>query len=197
MNPQPPNTTFTPGWSSYQNIVNRAKDWQKHVVPSLVGKPVKWLELGSYEGRSALWTLDNILTHPDSSITCVDIFKGEYEATFDANIATHSRAKSVHKIKRDCFSTLAELAYYDFKFDGIYVDADHQAKAALTEAAMCWPLLKKGGFLIFDDYPWQHKTPEDQKTKLPPKPGIDAFLECWQYELRLLHKEWQVIVQKI
>lgn len=199
MSTQPPNTTFSPGWSEYEKFVHRAKDWEKHILPHLVGRPARWLELGSYEGRSAIWTLDHILTHPESSIVCVDIFKGAYEANFDANIGAHPRAKSVYKMKMSCYKALVELAWFheDPQFDAVYVDADHQAKAALTEAAMAWPMLKKGGFMIFDDYPWEHKTPADRKTKLPPKPGIDAFLNCWQYELRLLHKGWQVIVQKL
>lgn len=198
MDPQPPNTTFTPGWSAFSAdwFTARIPQWKQHIVPALAGKPCRWLELGSYEGRSAIWTMDNVLTHSHSHIVCVDLWSGEYEKNFDANIAAHPRSVDFYKRKGDCFSRLLEMHSKNETFDGIYIDADHQAKAALTEAALCWPMLKKGGFMIFDDYPWQHKG-EDRKTKLPPKPGIDAFLECWQHELRLVHKQWQVIVQKL
>lgn len=199
MDPQPPNTQFSPGWSAFSTdwFSKRIPEWKKFIVPALAGKPCDWLELGSYEGRSAIWTLDNILTHEKSHITCVDIWKGAYEDNFDANMAAHPAKKKVLKLKGDCFGRLVSLNAFFAQFDGIYIDADHQAKAALTEAAMCWPMLKKGGFMIFDDYPWQHKTAVDRKAKLPPKPGIDAFLLCWQHELKLLHKGWQVIVQKL
>lgn len=200
MTDQPPkHAVFSPGWSAFSQdwFTQRIPQWKQFLVPALAGKPVKWLEIGSYEGRSALWTLENVLTSPESAITCVDIWKGDYEARFDANLKDAIEASKAVKIKGDAFQVLVELAFQGQTFDAVYVDADHQAKAALTEAAIAWRMLKKGGFLIFDDYNWKHKTEADRKTKLPPKPGIDAFLECWQYELRVLHKGWQVIVQKL
>src|SRR5687767_4882149 len=36
------------------------------------GRKAQFLEIGSFEGASALWVLDRILTHPESSLTCVD-----------------------------------------------------------------------------------------------------------------------------
>lgn len=53
-----------------------------------IGKPeVHFLEIGSYEGRSAVWFLQNILTHPTSTLDCVDLFTGKgLEPRFDHNI---------------------------------------------------------------------------------------------------------------
>lgn len=185
-------STYTEDW-----FTKRIPEWKNVIVPQLADRPVNWLELGSYEGRSAVWTLENILTHPQAQLTCVDLWRGDYEKNFDANLAPYMAHGNVEKLKGDCFDILAQLTCEKRVFHGIYVDADHQAKSALTEAAIGWRMLAKGGFLIFDDYPWKHPTAHDRKTKLPPKPGIDAFLECWQYEMRVLHKGWQVIVQKI
>jgi hypothetical protein len=80
--------------------------------------PTKALEVGSFEGRSALWMLENLLTHPDSTLTVVDTFAGSHEhvrnekswnisvsaleARFDANTARHR-----HKVIR-----LAEWAVH-------------------------------------------------------------------------------------
>jgi predicted O-methyltransferase YrrM len=36
---------------------------------------LRFLEVGSYEGRSAVWLLSNILTHPTSRLYCVDTFR--------------------------------------------------------------------------------------------------------------------------
>jgi len=198
---QPPNTTFTPGWSGFTAdwFSHRIPQWEEFIKPVYAGKPCQWLELGSYEGRSAIWTLDNILTNPDSRITCVDIWAGKYEENFDNNIAARDDSYKVHKRKSDVEKFLMDyrLTSYGDPFDVIYVDADHQAKSALTDAALAWPLLKPGGFLIFDDYPWQHpKTDPDRHRKLGPQKGIDAFLDCWQYELQVIHKGYQVIVRK-
>lgn len=197
---QPPNTIFSPGWSAFSKdwFSARIPEWEKFIKPALVGKPARWLELGSYEGRSAIWTVDNILTHPESSIHCVDIWTGEYEKNFDSNIANHPQRAKFRKRKGDVVLALAEALTMHVKVDVVYVDADHQAKSALTDAAMAWPLLKSGGFMIFDDYPWEHPvTDPNRHRKLGPKKGIDAFLECWQYELQVIHKGYQVIVQKL
>src|SRR5919108_3146648 len=60
--------------------------WSR-VLGRLKGRSdVQALEIGSFEGRSALWFLENVLTGERSSITCVDIWAGPYEKTFDANM---------------------------------------------------------------------------------------------------------------
>lgn len=206
--PQPANTSFTPGWSAFSTdwFTPRIPPWERIIKPELVGRKLRWLELGSYEGRSAIWTADNILTHPESTIDCVDIWVGEYEKRFDANIEAHPRKEMFRKFKCSCefflcnsVRQMPHLKHMDVvPYDAVYVDADHQAKSALRDAALAWQLLRTGGYMIFDDYLWEHpKSDPDRAVKLGPKKGIDAFLECWQYELRVLHKEWQVIIQKI
>lgn len=81
--------SFTTDW-----VTQFVPSWTKHVLPVLAGRPgVRWLEVGSFEGRSALWTLDNVLTGPGSEITCVDLWqrmwlqKSDFEQRFDENVA--------------------------------------------------------------------------------------------------------------
>ena len=52
-----------------------SEDWFSHNIPQfepflghLKGKPCRLLEIGTYEGRSALWLAENIATHPLSSV---------------------------------------------------------------------------------------------------------------------------------
>ncbi|MGZ6208476.1 MAG: hypothetical protein ACXWMS_13095, partial [Syntrophales bacterium] len=57
-------------------------DWFTHNIPSwtvilndMKGKPnLTYLEVGPYEGRSFLWVMDNILTHPSSKAIAIDTF---------------------------------------------------------------------------------------------------------------------------
>ena len=51
-------------------------NWERWLRP-LAGQPTQVLEIGSYEGRSAVWLLQEILTHPESRLTCVDIWDQE------------------------------------------------------------------------------------------------------------------------
>ncbi len=46
------------------------------------GKPdVHYLEIGVHEGRALFWVLENIFTHPTSTLTGVDLFDAG-EGTF-------------------------------------------------------------------------------------------------------------------
>lgn len=114
---------FTSDWFSQHIPV-----WTD-VLRDLRGKPhLHFLEIGSYEGRSACWLLENILTHPGSRLTCIDIFNqdeegiacwkslglpvpadGTLEKTFDENIRAAGGEKKVTKLKgasreRECRS---------------------------------------------------------------------------------------------
>ena len=140
-----------------------------------------------------MWTLQNVLTHPDSRMICVDVwFNKNASDRFDSNVLGSEYARKVTKIRARCFDA---LRFITGPLDAVYVDADHQAKEALSQAVMVWPLLAPGGILIWDDYLWNHK--ESNTTKLPPKPGIDAFLALWAGEYEVLHHGYQVIIRKL
>jgi hypothetical protein len=190
---------FTTNW-----VTPHANLWTEQ-LKHLKGKPsIHALEIGSFEGRSAIWFLDNILIHPTSSITCVDIFedvgysssgileeKDAYEDKFDRNIQASGFAKKVKKIKGSSQKVLRELEWNSY--DVIYIDGSHVAKDVLLDAVLSWHLLKVGGTIIFDDYQWR----VDQY--LPwrrPKIAIDAFLAVFEPYIEVLHKEYQVVVRK-
>ncbi len=159
-------------------------NWTKW-FESAKGNPVTVLEIGSFEGRSAVWMLENALDHPDSSLTCVDTWQGSQStlaasqnddifARFNNNIASHS-----HKVKvkrgRSC-DMLKTIDLLSSRFDWIYIDGDHDTHAVLEDAVLAWPLLKLGGVMLFDDY-----------SCGGPKPAIDAFVKCYYPKLQILY----------
>ena len=74
---------FTSDWFS-----KAIPHWEAHVVPRLAGvEDARWLEVGSYEGRSALWAREHVLTGKGSVVACLDVWHPEYETSFDANTA--------------------------------------------------------------------------------------------------------------
>lgn len=195
MTPQPPNTHFSEGWSGFTKdwFSARIPQWQTIVAPHLKDRQCLGLEIGSYEGRSAIWTLEHMLNHPDSRLFCVDIWTNQdVEKTFDRNMVATENSHRITKLKGDAQKVLKSLWQ---SFDFCYVDADHVAKSVIAQIAIVWPLLKKGAFVIFDDYEWTH--PPETAHELPPKPGVDAFLTLWQSQFELLHKGYQVIVRKL
>lgn len=173
----------------------RVPPWREHVLPRLP-RPFSWLEIGSYEGRSACWMLDDVMRDGDT-ITCVDLWLTSFdgyradsaEARFDAN--TRGRVEK-HKCASHEFLTLA-LAQ-GRRFDGVYIDGDHEARSVLEDSVLAWRLLKVGAVIVWDDYGWSQ--PASKKHLLPPKPAIDAFLDIYGRSLDVLHRGWQIIAVK-
>ena len=96
------------------------------------------------------------------------------------------------KYKGTSTEQLGVLARQGAQYDFIYIDGSHVAKDVMTDACMAWPLLKKGGIMVFDDYLWGN--PRDSLHR--PKPAIDAFTNLFAEELDIVHMGYQLIIQK-
>jgi predicted O-methyltransferase YrrM len=179
---------FTTDWVS-----NNIGYWQQMLGP-MRGDPVSALEIGSYEGRSAIWFLGNVLVHPNSSLTCVDLFTDPtIEGRFDRNIKTTGVASKVIKIKARSDEALKRLP--NGSFDLIYIDGSHQAKDVMVDAVLAWELLKPGGIVIFDDYQWSGYGRLEGRFKTP-KLAIDGFLDVYLPQAEVLHKGYQIALRK-
>jgi predicted O-methyltransferase YrrM len=77
------------------------------------------------------------------------------------------------------------------EYDIIYIDGDHHSHSVLEDAILSWPLLKKGGIMIFDDYMWN-----DIKSIDSPHIGINSFITCYRGMLDILHVGYQVFIRK-
>lgn len=184
------------------------QDWFSHAVPHwtqllkhLDGTPCRCLEIGSHEGRSAIWTAENLLSNPEATLECIDPWNDDKpwnhrgaEPRFDANVQNCPRGSQIFKFKaRSRVALLAMLtaegtvAQYDF----IYIDGCHEGKSVIEDFVLTWPMLKPGGILIFDDYPWVH----DRHYRCP-KPAIDCILDLWAQDFSVLYKDYQVAVRK-
>lgn len=139
--------------------------WRKVLAP-YAGRPnVHYLEVGVLEGRSAIWMLENILTHPSSTLTGVDLFPGDLQERYLANLQLSGYAGKAITIKG--LSQLELRRLQPDSYDIIYVDGGHTADMVLADAALCWQVLKTGGLLIFDDYRWERETYPDEL-----RPGV-------------------------
>lgn len=148
------------------------------------------LEIGSYEGRSAVWFATNILTGEGASIVCVDHFvDAARECRFDKNTAPY-RVKKVSGRSAVVLHEMTTSAICS-AFDAIYVDGSHRAADVLLDAVLAWGLLKPGGTMILDDYEWGQDLPVDARPGL----GIDALLSVLT-GCKVVHAGWQVVLQK-
>lgn len=187
----PEELDLSSGWSEVSDrFIEKVQEWRFFISKLYCDKPLQWLELGSYEGRSTVVTVLNFLQHPESKLVAIDDWHyGESEIAFDKNIEASRCKDKINKIKSDWFPAIKQLSG---NFDVIFVDADHKITSVVTQMAMLWPHLKKSGLMIIDDY--QYQASHEMR---PLREGIDAFLNVWNGEYKLLRKGWQVILQKI
>jgi predicted O-methyltransferase YrrM len=101
--------------------------------------------------------------------------------------------RHVLPIKSTSVEALGGLIAQKKQFDFIYIDGSHLAKDVLTDACMAWPLLKKNGFMVFDDYMWK---PPGFKLLDRPKLAVDSFVNMFEDDLAIAHIGYQLIVRK-
>ena len=172
-------------------VFDRLPLWTQYLSELSGKEDIHLLEVGSYEGRSAIWFLEHILTHPSSRITCIDpFFSRMAEIRFDHNLKVSGCSDRVTKIKARSQEALKHLREDNYAV--IYIDGSHNASDVRADALLSWSLLKRGGILIFDDYLWNLELPVEDR----PKKAIDNFLSDFRSHLEILHKGYQVIVRK-
>jgi predicted O-methyltransferase YrrM len=190
--PVRPTAGFSRDWFD-----RHAPTWAELLGP-LAGRECHALEVGVYEGRSTAWLLANVLTHPAATLTYVDTFAGgaesagadltHLEARFLANTAAHRQKLVARKGRSDEMLRDLPRGRYDF----VSIDGSHEAADVLADAVLCWPLLKPGGLVCFDDYEWWI----DAAPERSPKLAIDAFLAAMRGRCEVVRKGYQVWVRK-
>ena len=176
---------FSEDWFS-GNISN----WERILGP-YQGKPdLHYLEVGVFEGRATVWIAENILTHPSSQITGLDVFPGGLKERYLSNLAASGFTGKSKTLVGFSQKTLRDLPAECC--DIIYIDGSHHAADVLTDTVLAWRLLKPGGLLIFDDYQWQR----DRPAELRPRTAIDAFITANRGEIEVVLRDYQLVIRK-
>lgn len=169
---------FTQWW--HCNYIDMWRRW----IPQDTKKA---LEIGSFEGMSAIWLMDYC---PNVKISCVDIFgpafddiTGEYEHRFDRNISEYE--DRVTKLKGRSEDALK--AIYRQRFDLIYIDGHHTYEAVKRDIELSWRLLKSGGLMIFDDY---------DNNDFGVRQAVDEFLYSTDVEVLREDGDYQMAIRK-
>jgi predicted O-methyltransferase YrrM len=176
------------------------------------------VEIGSFEGRSTLWILNNLLKHPESRLHSIDTFEGGAEHRteksdhrpgmapieslfhrFSQNIAESGHTEKVTVHRGQSWKGLAQLLSEDVRADFVLVDGSHAATDVLSDLTMAWRLLKVGGILIADDYLWSDKAAGQNTPLDTPKIAVDAFTTIYSKQLTLFRYQrlYQLAMQKI
>jgi len=212
-----PHVAFGPVATFYNALRPEGHDWPdwfSNNVPVLEpflrplrDRPAHGLEIGSWEGRSARWFLEHVLTHDASRLVCVEPFVGGHELSLPpekrlpdgriigleerllVNLRPWLQFPSSRVELRDQPSWEVLRSLPTDSFDFAYVDGSHRARDVLEDLVLTQRLLKPGGLLMADDYGW---------TLSPdrPAPAIDAFLSIYGPEIEVLHKGYCVVARK-
>ncbi len=195
-------TFFTADWFS-NGLVNF-----EFVKSHADSKLSSILEIGSHEGRSTCWMLENLLAE-DGVITCIDPFGNTpLDAYKNDELPEQRIIQQIHKHNTDLvklptqtvevmpvmsYHGLAQLIVDRREYELIYVDGSHCSDAVLADATMAFGLLKSGGFMIFDDYLWR----ESPDVLDHPKMSIDAFVNMFQKHISIGMINYQYVIQKV
>jgi len=170
----------------------------------LKGEPdLRYLEIGVFEGKSAVWVMENILTGKNCVGRGVDPYIFTRKRKTKKAEEYYQRALANLKPFVFILNRMTSLTYLanefwqtgESYFDIINIDGDHNAMTAWADIVLCWPLLKDGGYMMCDDY--YLKDTRGKRTPFDvPKPAIDKFLLDYEGQYELLHKGKIVLVKK-
>ena len=169
-----------------------------HYLPKNLDTNFSYLEIGSYEGLSALNILFN---YKNSKVTTIDLWAesnvnseslsvdfNEIEKRFDENLEGYK----FNKIKNDSVVALRELLKKRIFFDFIYIDGSHNGEDILSDAIESYKLLNMGGIMIFDDIVNTNKNINIQSYT-----GYESFYAIHKKNLRVLYLKNIAVVKKI
>ena len=173
---------FSRNWFLNRNLPT----FRSYVKPEFVDKPCVYLELGVFEGQSMVWMCQHVLTHTASRGVGVDpwLMTTKLDATFmEAAMASaffntaHFGYNKCQLIRGSSAEVLRKMHLHgyagisDNTVDLCMIDGNHNALAVLDDVNIAFPLVKPGGWLLFDDV-------ENDKPKTDHvRSGIDMFLD--------------------
>lgn len=172
----------------YRQLLKFVKPKEKHTI----------LEIGSYEGLSACYFSDTILSHPESTLDCVDPYlrftnndhanllnSTQTEKMCRANIAksAHGTKVTLHTVTSDAYFK-SNSKQYDF----IYIDGCHLPEYIDRDMENSWNILHKQGIMWMDDYLGGPKGDDSIKRTMEVwmKRHAGEFVVVWKaYQLAL------------
>lgn len=191
-------------------------DWFSGNIPTWdyfyqIVKPAKVLEIGSWEGRSTLYSIEKIHALRGSGmITCIDTWEGgiendkaampDVERRFLANMNEARRRHPTVQIdvrKGPSVLKLSEMIAENspIEYDVAYVDGSHQAPDVLTDLILAHQLVRVGGIIICDDY---LNTSRTGNPLMDVKIAIDAFTNIFYNKVGVMRAPlYQLFLHKV
>ena len=153
--------------NKYNIIWSNVGNFDKYLNRFKKKDNINFLEIGSFEGFSTNYFLDNFLDGDKCFITCIDPFVKYSESTenlitgVDNYINSETYNNFIQNTKKNKERIISHKGYSQIilpqlktKFHFIYIDGDHSSSAVYSDAIKSFELLLIDGIMIFDDYLW-------------------------------------------
>lgn len=176
---------FTRSWFKTRN----QRTFSTFIPPKFKGnKPINMIQIGIFEGADLCWQFQNTLRHPDSRVVAIDPWEESRKINQQGMDDCYGRAihnlhywrKKIEVIRGKSQDVLPDLIRNGTSvndkpilkgdWDLIIVDGDHHAPTVYDDAMYSFELVRKGGWLLFDDY--YNKT----RKKHHVQEGVSEFL---------------------
>ena len=185
-------TNYNFNYKDWSSAKNRGM-WRKSL--SKINN-IKYLEIGCFEGRSAVFVGELSNT---KKITCVDTFEGSDEHDEINFQKVHENCSNNLNQLKNINTTLIKSTSDNFfsqnklNFNVIYIDGSHFCEDVKRDFVNSYNCLEKNGILICDDFLWSYyKSLKDNP--------IAAILDCYQNYKKNLKVEflnYQIIFKKL
>jgi predicted O-methyltransferase YrrM len=177
--------TFTDKIPAWTNILEEFK-----------GKPgIHYLEIGTFEGRSALWVLENILTHPTARLTIIDAFVENNYKTFIANVNLSGESGKFKTLVGASTEKIREVPFNSIDF--AYIDGSGRGIVMLSDFVSTWNVVKVNGLIICSRYSMTgplRRALALQANDPGPHEAIDAFLKMYNTYINVVAAEGNYVV---
>ena len=172
---------FTRRWFERRNM----STFGKYVWPRWNGKPdLLYLEIGVFEGMSMVWMMQHILTGKGSWAIGIDSWAETRKISQSQmrdiryrayeNLLTFDSLSLYHGESQNVIPELSQeggvLSPSRNLVDIALIDGAHEADSVLRDAELVLPLLRKGGWMLFDDV--ENDYPKEGHVK----EGLHRFL---------------------
>jgi len=191
------------------------KKWNSAFINNTknIGKFNLCLEIGCFEGATSSYIAENLLDE-NGKLICVDPLSDQYlnenltEAAINKNntgwkyfenqyerfqhtckeYLENGKITLIRKLSTECNQELVE---YGNNFDFIYVDGDHRKDTVYKDAVLAYDVCVNNGYILFDDYQWCFDSTDCVHM------GVDKFINEYSSKIKVLSKNYQVMIQKI
>jgi len=145
------NKTFHHHYHVLLDIANNIKD------------EINYLEIGCYAGGSA----SLMLSRDNTNVISIDLgFPITKNEVMENIKLTNVKNNKYDYIQGDSHKEETKNKVLEIRdsFDMLFIDGDHQYSAVIDDFNLYSPLVKSGGYIIFDDYNDHQHSPEVKKA---------------------------------